>query len=69
MQMNGDKKVEVIYHLSVVVPESEVYAVKEWTERFGYMLGDGWAFNQTVAEYITIDGMNEWQWNNREKDE
>jgi len=52
--------VTVEYHVSVRVPKDDTYYVKKWMERFGYLLGDGWAFEQNVSEWITIDGKREW---------
>ena len=66
--MTGKKLVEVEYHVSVRVPVNSVRDVKDWTERFGYLLGDGWAFNQNVSEWITIDGMIEYDWRDAVKD-
>ena len=56
MKKDKPKKVDVTWHVQVRVPESEVRYVKEWMERFTYLLGDGWGFGQNIAEWITVDG-------------
>ena len=60
------KKVDVAWHVQVRVPENEIRYVTSWMERFGYLLGDGWAFNQNIREWITIDGMTEYGWRDRD---
>lgn len=62
------KKVDVAWHVQVRVSEDMVWSVKQWIDRFGYMLGDGWAFNQNIQEWTTIDGMSEWEWDHRNDD-
>ena len=51
-----EKTVEVAWHFAVNVPQRDVDAVKEFVDRFHYLLGDGWAFEQTASTWITVDG-------------
>jgi len=57
-------RIKVILHIGVTVRKDQVSYVREWMDGItGYTLGDGWAFNQNVQDYITYDGMREYEWN------
>lgn len=54
--------VSVEHHVSISVREKDVNRVIEWMQRFDMMMGDGWAFNQNIQDWVTVNGMSLEEW-------